>query len=588
MTLTELFAQGWQHHQADRYPQAEAAFRQVLQADPRHADAWSLFAESCLLQGKFAEAEAGYSQAIRLRSHQASDHINRGVALAQLGRAAEAVASYREGLRLHPDNIDGLSNLGAALVDLDQHDEAIACLRRAAQLSPAAIRVHNNLGRALIAKGQMAQAEACLRQAIRLQPGYAKAHVNLGIALMKLGRLGEAEASLRYALVLEARDANTYNTLGVALKDQGKLAEAVTCLEQAIRLGANIADAHANLGITLMSLGRHDEAAGPLQEALRLKPDFADAHKNLAMVWLQQGNYEQGWREYEWRWYCKEFSPVSFPQARWDGRPLEGRTILVYAEQGLGDTLQFIRYAPLVQQRGGRVLVQSQAALVPLLSRCPGIDQLVARGTTLPWFDVHAALLSLPYLFGTTLDRVPAAIPYLFPDPELVERWRRELAPLPGFKIGISWQGSPGYPGDRERSTRLAYFAPLARLPGVQLFSLQKGPGTEQLAEVAGRFPVTDLGSRLDEVSGPFMDTAALMKSLDLVVSVDTSLSHLAGALGVPVWVAQSFAPDWRWQWGRDSTPWYPTMRFFRQAEWGRWEAVFFRMAEALRARLAT
>jgi hypothetical protein len=367
----------------------------------------------------------------------------------------------------------------------------------------------------------------------------------------------------------------------------GKLAEAEACLLRGIQLHRSLAEAHSSLGITLMSQGRHEEAVAALLQAVRLKPDFADAHKNLAMAWLQQGTYEKGWREYEWRWRCKkEFVPPTYPQPRWDGAPLEGRTILLYAEQGLGDTLQFIRYAPLVQRRGGRVVVQCQGPLVTLLSRCAGIDQVVARGSVMPSFDVHAALLSLPGLFGTTLATVPAEIPYLSADEELVQRWRGELNALDGLKVGICWQGSPGYASDRDRSARLAHFEPLAHVSGVRLLSLQKGPGTEQLPEALGRFPIIDLGTRLDETSGAFMDTAAVMRSLDLVVSVDTSLGHLAGALGVPVWIAQAFTPDWRWQWGRVDTPWYPTMRFFRQAQWGQWEPVFARMADALRARL--
>jgi Flp pilus assembly protein TadD len=587
MTAPEWFARGWQHHQADQYPQAEAAFREVVRADPGRADAWALLAESCLFQGKFAEAEAAYRQAVRLDFGQASSHANLGVALAQQGKLADAVTSYRTALRLQPDHADALSNLGAALVDLGQKEEAVACLSQAVRLAPGAVRALNNLGRALLEQDQFAEAEAQLRQAVRLQPNYAKAHANLGIALMKQGRHEEAVASLRHALSLQPNDANAYNSLGVALKEQGKLDEAVACLQQAIRLGAGLAEPHANLGVALMQQGSHDAAAAQLQQALRLQPGHADAHKNLAMVWLQQGNYEQGWPEYEWRWRCKEFTPVTYPQPAWDGAPLQGRTILLYTEQGHGDTFQFIRYAPLVKARGGQVVVLCQRPLLPLLARCRGIDQVVPRGTTRPAFDVHAALLSLPGLLGTTLATVPADIPYLFADEGLVESWRRELAARPGFRVGIAWQGSPGYAGDRQRSTRLAYFEPLARVPGVRLLSLQKGLGCEQLAEVAGRFPVEDLGSRLDEANGAFMDTAAVMKCLDLVVCVDTSLGHLAGGLGVPVWIAHPLVPDWRWQWGLEDTPWYPTMRFFRQTEWGRWEPVFARMAEALRARVA-
>jgi Flp pilus assembly protein TadD len=547
MSAQDLFAAGWRHHQADQYPQAEAAFCEAVSADPNHADAWALLAESCLMQGKFAEAEAGYRRALALRPGQGHEHANLGACLAQQGKLADAVPHYREALRRQPDHVAALSNLGAALTDLEQPDEAIVCLRQALWLDPTFLRALYNLGRALIIQDKPDEAEVPLREALRLQPDYARAHADLGIVLMTQGRHDEAVAHLRRALALQPDDARIYNSLGVTLKEQGKLPEAVVCL----------------------------------QEALRLQPDYAEAHKNLAMVWLQQGDYEHGWPEYEWRWYSKEFVPPHYAQPRWNGAPLQGRTVLLHTEQGLGDTIQFIRYAPLVQRRGGRVVVVAPPALVQLLSRCPGVDQVAAHGGILPPFDTYAPLLSLPVLFGTTLATVPAEVPYLVADEGLAEHWRRELSALPGLKVGIAWQGSRGYRGDRERSTRLVCFEPLARLPGVKLVSLQKGAGSEQLA--AAPFPVTAVGERLSD----FADTAAVVQSLDLVVTADTAVAHLAGALGVAVWVTLPLAPDWRWLLGREDSPWYPTMRLFRQTEWGRWEPVFARMAEALRDRVS-
>jgi Flp pilus assembly protein TadD len=546
MSAHDLFASGWRHHQADEYPQAEAAFREAVRADPGHGDAWALLAETCLFQGKFAEAEAGYRRALALRPGQAHDHANLGVALAQQGKFADAVPHYREALRQQPDDVSALSNLGAALTDLDQPDEAVTCLRQAMYLDPTFLQALYNLGRALLIQDRPDEAEAPLREALRLQPNYVRAHADLGIVLMRLGRHDDAVDHLRRALALQPDDARASNSLGVALKEQGKLAE----------------------------------ATAQLQEALRLEPDYAEAHKNLALVWLQHGDYERGWPEYEWRWRCKEFVPPNYPQPRWDGSALQGRTVLLHTEQGLGDTIQFIRYAPLVQRRGGRVMVAAQPALVSLLSRCAGVDQVTARDEALPSFDVYVPLLSLPALFSTTLNTVPAEVPYLAADKGRVAHWRRELAALSGLKVGIAWQGSRGYRGDRERSTRLASFEPLARLPGVKLVSLQKGAGSEQLA--AAPFPVTDVGERLDD----FADTAAAVQALDLVITVDTAVAHLAGALGVPVWVVLPLAPDWRWLLGCEDSRWYPTMRLFRQTEWGRWEPVFARVAEALRARV--
>jgi hypothetical protein len=322
------------------------------------------------------------------------------------------------------------------------------------------------------------------------------------------------------------------------------------------------------------------------RRAIRLAPNYAEAHKNLAHSLLRGGQFAEGWREYEWRWQCREFPRLPYTQPAWDGSPLEGRTLLLCAEQGLGDTIQFVRYAPLLKRRGGRTVVAAQKPLLPLLAGCPGIDALADRDAAPPPYDVFAPLLSLPRLLGTTPADVPAEVPYLQARPDLVERWREELRPLDGFRVGIAWRGSPGYRMDRLRSFPLSHFEPLARLPGVRLVSLQKGPGVEQLRELDGRFPVVDLAGRLDEASGPFMDTAAVMRNLDLVVSCDTAVAHLAGALGVPVWLALSCAPEWRWLVGREDSPWYPTMRLFRQESAGAWEDVFRRMAAALRERI--
>jgi hypothetical protein len=295
------------------------------------------------------------------------------------------------------------------------------------------------------------------------------------------------------------------------------------------------------------------------------------------------GNFEQGWPEYEWRWQRPQTPPRPFRQPCWDGSPLAGRTILLYMEQGLGDILHFIRYAPLVKQQGGTVLVECPGFLIPLFSRCPGIDGLVAEGTELPACDVQAPLLSLPRLLGTTLATVPAEVPYLFADPDRVAHWGHKLRPLRTFNIGLVWQGNPHHGWDRHRSFALAQFAPLARLDGVQLFSLQRGAGVEQLRTLAGRFPVTELLRESDGPSEALMETAALMKNLDLVISADTAPAHLAGALGVPVWVALAALVDWRWMFRREDSPWYPTMRLFRQTELGNWLPVFERMAGEVR-----
>ena len=290
------------------------------------------------------------------------------------------------------------------------------------------------------------------------------------------------------------------------------------------------------------------------------------------------GDFERGWPEYEWRLKCPQFVIPRFPQPPWDGRPLDGRTILLYADHGLGDAIQFIRYAPMVRARCGRVVVVCRAPLARLLATCEGVDLVVVEGSPIPDCDAYAPLMSLPGMFRTDVASIPADIPYLSADPDLVRTWGQDLALPDELCVGIAWQGNPAYSRDRHRSFRVDRFEPIARTPGVRLYALQKGYGSEQIAELAGRFPVIDLGGRLTDL----METAAVMMNLDLVIASDTGLAHLGGALGVPTWVALPFEPDWRWLSGRDDTPWYPTMRLFRQRRRGDWDDVFARIAAAL------
>ena len=324
-----------------------------------------------------------------------------------------------------------------------------------------------------------------------------------------------------------------------------------------------------NLGLALYAQLKVDEAGECFRRALELKPGFAGAHGNLSHVMLLKGDFEQGWMEYEWRWESDQLLKREFREPRWMGEPLAGRTILLHAEQGLGDTFQFIRYAALLKGRGAKVIVECQRAMVKLLARCGAIDQVVATGDELPSFDVHSPLLSVPGIIGTTLENIPADVPYLFADPDLVDDWRERLKGLSGFRVGINWQGREGQGTFRLRDIPIECFAPIAQLPGVRLISLQKGEGRKELAGAG--FPIFDPGEDVDTAHGGFMDTAAIMKNLDLVITSDTSVPHLAGALGVPVWLALPFVPDWRWLLDRSDSPWYPTMRLFRQRRPGDW-----------------
>ena len=328
---------------------------------------------------------------------------------------------------------------------------------------------------------------------------------------------------------------------------------------------------------------RFDEAMARFRDALSLRPDFADAEMGIAMCYLIRGDFERGWPAYEARLRMAGQPPLP-EHGRWQAEPLEGRRLLLVAEQGLGDTIQFLRYARVFKQLGARVGLAVQPALEPLLKSHPDIDELflLGSGDAFAMGDFYLPLLSAPGALVTDVTTIPRDIPYLWANPDLTEHWRRELAKIGGFKIGIAWQGSRGYAGDCWRSLPLAQFAPLARLPGVRLVSLQKGYGSEQLATVD--FPVVDLADRLDEAAGPFMDTAAVIRNLDLVITADTAILHLAAALGAPAWVALHHPPDWRFLLHGDDSPWYPAMRLFRQTTFGQWSDVFDRMAQAVEA----
>ena len=379
--------------------------------------------------------------------------------------------------------------------------------------------------------------------------------------------------------------AEAHNNLGNALRNAGRFEESLDCYRTALEKKPDYADAHNNLGIAYAEMGRFDDAVASYTRCLTIRPNHVDAHMNRALTWLRKGDYAQGWAEYEWRWKKQALTnrPLIMPQ--WNGFPLAGRRILLFTEQGLGETIQFVRFCQVLRRRGaGAVILECPERLVKVLGRTPGIDHLVPQGQPLPEYDVYCPLMNVPGLTATSVESIPSEVPYAFADPDLVEYWRRELEGVSELKVGINWQGNPQYGGDRHRSIPLSAFEPLARIPGVRLFSIQQVHGLDQLEKLGGAFPVTDLGSRLNRTSGPFMDSAAVMMNLDVLITCDSSPAHLAGALGAPVWMAISSTPDWRWLSHREDTPWYPSMRIFRQGQRMVWGPVFERMAAELRA----
>jgi len=583
-SLEALVALAQREHGAGRLAEAEAAYRKILALRPDVAEAYNDLGVVLGQQGKLDQALSRFEQALALQPGYTDAHINLGNVLLGQGKLDEAASRYEQALAQRPDNVQAYYNLGNALKQQGKLDEAAARYRSALALRPDHADAHNNLGNVLLSQGKLDEAIARFKQALALRPNYTEAHNNLANVLLGQGKLDEAAVCYGDALALRPDLAEAHYNLGNVRKQQGRLDEAAEHYRHAVALRPDYSDAHYNLGFILREQGKLDEAAARFEHALTLRPDLADAQWGLATCYLVAGDYQRGWPAFEARLRM----PRSMPRhslLRWTGEPLAGRSLLLLAEQGLGDTLHFLRYARSLKERGARVVLAAQAALGRLLAAHPDVDELFLLGSAdeLPRCDFYLPLLSAPGALGTDASTIPSEVPYLSADAELTAAWRAELAGVEGLKIGIVWQGSRNYPSDRQRSVRLADFAPLARLPGVRLVSLQKGFGSEQVATVD--FPVLDLCERLDDVTGPFMDTAAVIRSVDLVVTVDTAIAHLAGALGAPVWLALQYSPYWVWLRDRDDSPWYPTMRLFRQTTVGAWPEVFERIAAAVQAR---
>ncbi len=548
MSPPDAFDEAWQAHQRGDLRTAEEGYRGILRSAPGNGRVWFALGNLCSEQGRGAEAVSCLQQACELLPRDPACRLHLGNALLKVQRYADAEAAYRGVLEAEPAHLDALVNLGYALGEQERFDEAEACYERARSVSPHVPEIHHNLGNILREKGRFEEALASYDEAIRLRPDYVKAHVNRGIALVARGRIPEAAWSLR----------------------------------RAVELQPDFAEAHNSLAHVLSVEGRLDEALHEFERAIDLKPSYPDAHWNRSLLWLLRGDYERGWPAFEWRWRCNRTLPMPpIRQPRWDGSDITGKTILLHAEQGLGDTLHFVRYAPLVKERGARVILQCQGVLIPLLARTPGIDEFIPWGEPNPHCDVWLPLMSLPAVFGTTLKTVPAEVPYLHADPARIEHWKRELAAVEGFRVGIAWQGSPRHPWDRHRSVSLSLFEPLSRVPGVHVVSLQKGQSDEQSAALARPFPLIRFGELVDR-GGAFTDTAAIIKNLDLVITIDSAIAHVAGGLGVPVWIVLHRTPDWRWMLDREDSPWYPTAVLFRQKSFGAWEEVFQRVREEL------
>jgi tetratricopeptide (TPR) repeat protein len=542
-----LFARAHGEQAQGRLKEAEATCRQLLALDPDHPGAWHLLGIVTLRAGDAAAALAHIERAAALAPQKADVRNSRGFALRAMGQDTDAEAAFREAVALDANFLEAHYQLGNLLREAKRHSDAEASYHRVLALNPDHVQAHNNLGAALGEQRRFEEAAEHFRRATELRPGYAEAHSNLAHALRAIGQPEEAEAACRRAIALAPR----------------------------------LAVAHLNLGLALQDTGRMDEALASFRRASTLDPGYHMATACEGMLHLLRGNLAAGWEKYEARWSIGDLLPRDFKQPQWRGEPLDGKTILLHAEQGFGDTIQFLRYLPLVAARGGNIVLEIQKPLVPLVTRIAGLE-VIARGAPLPPFDFHCPLLSLPRAFATTLQNLPASMPYLAASPERVAHWRARIGNEPGLKVGIAWAGSPIHRNDRHRSIPIERLKPLFELAGARFFSLQVGARSADLTAVEP-VPVTDLAGELTD----FGETAAAVANLDLIISADTALVHLAGALNKPVWTLLPFAPDWRWLLARGDSPWYPSMRLFRQSKVGDWEGVIAAVRQALVERIA-
>ena len=506
------------------------------------------------------------------------DLLVQAVALHRALRLAEAEPLYQRILTAQPNHFDALHMLGVIRHQQGRNPEALDLIGRALAARPSSAWAHSNIGLVLRALTRHAEAVASFERALQLDPNDVDTIINLGGTLFALARYEEALAAAERVLALDPSWAEAFNLRGNVLQETGRLAEALASYDRAVAIDPDHA-VFCNRGSALQALNQHREAIASYDRAVALKHDYADAHWNGALARLCIGDLPGGFAKFEWRWRTGDGGP-SFRQPLWLGaQPLSGKTILLYAEQGVGDCLQFARYVPLVTERGAQVLLAVHRELKALLSDLA--DEIFAEGEALPPFDLRCPLLSLPLAFGTTLATIPADVPYVRADEERAARWQARLGASASLRVGLVWSGNPAHKNDRRRSISFDQLAPLLAAPGVQFVSLQKEVRPSD-AEAMGRSPLIDLAAELHD----FADTAAVVASLDLIISVDTAVAHLAGAMGKPVWVLLPFSPDWRWLLERHDSPWYPSAQLFRQPRIGDWASVIARVAEKLRYRV--
>jgi tetratricopeptide (TPR) repeat protein len=644
--LEELFRTAVTHHQAGQLQQAEQIYRQILTADQRHGPTWHLLGvlahqagrsdvavqmitnaiqlglggdaynnlgEALRTLGRHTEAASAYQTAIQQQPNNAEAMSNLGLIYNTVGKYSDAIPLLEKAVAIKPNLPNAHYNYGIALDNTGKLDDAIEQWEITLRLQPDHALAMNNVGVGLQRRDRLERAIATLRRLVEKYPTFAEGHANLGSALAQAGKYEEAITEAKKAIELEPRRPEALNTLGVVYMRAGRLDDAIAATLKAVEMNPRFHKAIGNIGGIYQKMERHDlaiewferaskvlpadvETANALygayykirqpeksleatENALKHNPNHPELHGNRSLALLALGNYIEGFEEYEWRWRCNTFTspPRDFDRPMWENSDLNGRTLLVHAEQGYGDIIQFARYLPMVAEMGAKLIVEVPVAVRSLIETIPGVARVVPKGLKLPDFDLHIPLLSLPRAFKTTLQTIPNQVPYFRVDESRLEKWRPVIANnAKGKKIGLVWGGN--LKPDPKRSVRLKELAPLADVPDIAWFSLQTGDPRDELKESPPGMNIVDIGKDLKE----FADTAALMSLLDMVITIDTASAHLAGAMAVKTWTIIPHAADWRWQMEGEQSPWYPTMRLFRQSVANDWGPTIARIRDEL------
>jgi tetratricopeptide (TPR) repeat protein len=564
-----------------RNEEALASYQAALALKPDYVDALYNRGNALYALGRAPEALASFERALALKPDHADVLLNRAQILHHLERAPEALDSIERALALKPDHAAAFALHGRLLTALKRDAEALASFERALALKPDDADTLVARGNLHYAMKSFAAALADCERALLLRPDAAPLHSNRGNALRELGQQQEALESFDRALALDPDYADASSNRGNALLELNRPAEALADYDRAVALKPDFTYALVNRGIALHYLKRFEEALQSFERAIALSPDLAEAHWNKSLLLLELGDFARGLPEYEWRWRRDgEMEPRDFAQPLWRGENLAGKIVLLHAEQGFGDSIQFLRYVPMVAAKGGKMVLEIPDSLMPLIGHADGVLAMVKPGAALPPFDLHCPLLSLPLAFGTTLATIPAEVPYLHVPAERAMKWRCALPAAGRPRVGLVWSGKPSHKNDHNRSIAMHRLTPLLSVSGVDFVSLQREYRTADLAALAALPNLL----RLDAALADFADAAAVVEALDLVITVDTAVAHLAGALGKPVWLLLSSIQDWRWLQRRGDSPWYPTARLFRQPEIGDWDSVIARVARELAA----